>query len=145
MYYFTLVGPKLGYASVIWNYITSSDANELESMQQKLAFFCFNCLFPHIHYSYAYALETLRHHSLFKFSLVLNSALLFFELLVFEFLLGIPETFLCSVSAIQVKIVLLDAPQQLMMFVGVLACLRPTPFLLIMFYEYNGNFLIIKI
>jgi hypothetical protein len=49
------------------------------------------------------------------------------------------------VSAIQVKIALLVAPQQLMLFVGVLACLEPTPFPLIMPYEYNVNFLIIKI
>jgi hypothetical protein len=33
---------------------------------------------------------------LFKFALALNSALLFWKLLVFEFLLGISENFLCS-------------------------------------------------
>jgi hypothetical protein len=40
----------------------------------------------------------------------LNSVLLFWKLLVFEFLFGIPETLLCSVSTPHVKIVpLLDA------------------------------------
>jgi hypothetical protein len=52
---------------------------------------------------------------LLKFTLVLNSALLFVQLLVFEFLLGISETLLCLVSVALVKIVpLLDVHQLLM-------------------------------
>jgi hypothetical protein len=55
------------------------------------------------------------HSYLLKFTLVLNSALLFWKLLVSEFLLGISETLLCSVSAPHVKIVpLLDVRQLLM-------------------------------
>jgi hypothetical protein len=49
------------------------------------------------------------HCFLFKFTLSLNSVLLFWKLLVFEFLPGILETLLCSVSAPQVRIVPLRA------------------------------------
>jgi hypothetical protein len=42
--------------------------------------------------------------SLFEFTLAPNSALPFRKLLVFESLLGISETFLCSMSAVLVKI-----------------------------------------
>jgi hypothetical protein len=34
--YFTLVRPRLEYASVVWNSVTSIDANKLERIQQKL-------------------------------------------------------------------------------------------------------------
>jgi hypothetical protein len=44
------------------------------------------------------------HSYLFKCTLVLNSVL-FWKLFVFEFLLGISETFLCSISDTHVKIV----------------------------------------
>jgi hypothetical protein len=50
------------------------------------------------------------HFFLLKSTVVLNPALLFWKLLVSEFLLGISETLHCSMSAFQVKIVpLLDA------------------------------------
>jgi hypothetical protein len=39
------------------------------------------------------------HSSLFKFTLALNSVLLFWKLLVFEFVPGLAECFLCSVSS----------------------------------------------
>jgi hypothetical protein len=59
------------------------------------------------------------HPSLLKFTLALNSALLFWIPLFFEFLLGISETVLSSMSALLVKIVLrLDALQLLMLFEG---------------------------
>jgi hypothetical protein len=74
------------------------------------------------------------HCFLFKFTLVLNSALLFWKLLVFESLLGISETYLCSISAPQVKIVpLLDALQLLMLFVGMLTYLGPKIFSIIFY------------
>jgi hypothetical protein len=61
------------------------------------------------------------HSVLFKFTLVLNSVLLLWKLLVFEFQLGISETLLCSVSASHVKIVpLLDVYQLLMFFLWTL-------------------------
>jgi hypothetical protein len=59
-------------------------------------------------------------------------------------LLGISETFLCSVSALLVKIALvLGALQLLMLFVETLKYLEPKLFLLIIFY--NDGFLIVKI
>jgi hypothetical protein len=45
------------------------------------------------------------HYPVFKFTLVLNSVLLFWKLWLFEFLLGISESFLCSMAAFRVKIV----------------------------------------
>lgn len=45
------------------------------------------------------------HSFLFKFTLFLNSVLLFWKLLVFEFPLGMLKTLVCSVSAPLVKIV----------------------------------------
>ncbi|PNF27531.1 hypothetical protein B7P43_G02896 [Cryptotermes secundus] len=64
--YFTLVRCKLEYASVVWNSITSTDANKLERIQQKFASVCFYRFFPHISYTYAYALEKLSLQSLHK-------------------------------------------------------------------------------
>jgi hypothetical protein len=78
--------------------------------------------------------------SSFKFILVLNSVL-FWNLLVFDILLGISETVFCSISALQVKVaLLLDAFQLLMLFVGAPTYLEPKLFLLIIFC--NGTFLI---
>jgi hypothetical protein len=45
-------------------------------------------------------------------------------MLVFQFLIGISETFLCSMSALLLKIVLLDGLQLLMLFAGTLTYLR---------------------
>jgi hypothetical protein len=78
------------------------------------------------------------HCSLFKFTLALNSALLFWKLFVFELLLGIIKNFLCSMSALLAKIVLLlDARQTLMSFVGKLTYLEPKQFILIIFNLYS--------
>jgi hypothetical protein len=75
---------------------------------------------------------------LLKFTVVLNSALLFWKLLAFEFLLGTSETFLCSVSAPQADIVpLLDVLQLLMLFAGILTYLEPNLFSLITFHDFN--------
>jgi hypothetical protein len=56
MLYFTFVRSKLEYPSV-WNSITTTDANKLECIQQKFAALCYNRFLPHVHYSYANALE----------------------------------------------------------------------------------------
>jgi hypothetical protein len=72
---------------------------------------------------------------LLKSTVVLNSALLFWILLVSEFLLGISETLHCSMSALQVKIVsLLDAHQPLMLFARTLTYSEPETFALIICY-----------
>jgi hypothetical protein len=73
---------------------------------------------------------------LLKFTLVSNSALPFWKLSVSEFLLGISETLLCSMSAPHVKVVsLLDAHQLLMLFARTLTYLEPGTFSLIVFYN----------
>jgi hypothetical protein len=76
---------------------------------------------------------------LFKFTLVLNSALLFWKLLASEFLLGISETLHCSVSAPHVKFVpLLDVRQLLMLFAGTSTYSEPvTLFLIVFLICYN--------
>jgi hypothetical protein len=57
MLYFTLVRSKFEYASVVRNSVTTTDANKLERIQQKFSAFCCNRFLPHVHYSYAKALE----------------------------------------------------------------------------------------
>jgi hypothetical protein len=51
MLYFTSVRSKLEHASVVWNSITTTDANKLERIQQKFAALCYYCFL--VHYSYA--------------------------------------------------------------------------------------------
>jgi hypothetical protein len=57
------------------------------------------------------------HCSLLRFTVALNYALMFWKLLVLEILLGLSETetFLCSMTALLVKIVLLLVALQLLM------------------------------
>jgi hypothetical protein len=148
MLYFTLVRSKLVYASVVWNSITTTDANKLERIQQKFAALCYNRFLPHVHYSHANALEylklhtlrkrsiTLMHCSLSKFTVVWNTALPSWKLSVFESLLGISETFLCSISALHLKTVLLqDVHQLLMLSAGTLMHLKQILFPLVIFYN----------
>jgi hypothetical protein len=76
------------------------------------------------------------HCFLFKFTVHINSVLLFWKLLVFEFLFGPLKTLLSSMSAPQVRIVpLLDALQLLTLFAGTLTYLEPKLYLLIVFYS----------
>jgi hypothetical protein len=46
--YLTLARPRLEYASVVWNSITSTDANKLERIQQKFTSVCFYHFFSSI-------------------------------------------------------------------------------------------------
>jgi hypothetical protein len=82
--------------------------------------------------------------SLFCFSFALNTVILFWKLLVFEFLLYTSQNFLCSISALRVNntVFLPDALQLLILFVGTLTYLEPTMLLLITFY--NGIFSVLK-
>jgi hypothetical protein len=126
--YVTLVRSKLEYACVVWNSITSTDANKLECIQQRFAAFCFNCFFPQVHYCYSFVLVELklypfhmRRHRLdafFLFQVYFGSK---FCPSVLEFVvLWVParyiRDFLCSMSAPRVKIApLLDVHQLLIL------------------------------
>jgi hypothetical protein len=57
MLYFTLFRSKLEYTSVVWNSITTTGANKLERIQQKFSALCYYRFLPHVHYTYANALE----------------------------------------------------------------------------------------
>jgi hypothetical protein len=106
--YITLVRSKHDYTTVVWNSLTLTDANKLERIQRRFAALCFNRFFPQVHYYYSLVLKKLKLHTLilgditsmhsflFKFTLVLNSALLFWKCLVFEFLLAISDIALFS-------------------------------------------------
>ena len=48
----TLVRPKLEYACVMWNSITSSGASKLENIQQKFVSLCHHRFISHLDYSY---------------------------------------------------------------------------------------------
>jgi hypothetical protein len=76
MLYFTIVRSKLEYASVVWDSLTTTDANKLESTQQKFAALCYYRFLPHVHYSYATALEYLKLHTLRKRRYHLNTLFL---------------------------------------------------------------------
>jgi hypothetical protein len=71
--YFTLVRSKLECASVVWNTITSTDANKLEYIQQMFTPVCFYHFVPHVPYTYTVALEELGLHFYIKgdFTLIL--------------------------------------------------------------------------
>jgi hypothetical protein len=58
--YITLIRSKFENASVVWNSITSTDANKLECIQQRFVAVCFNRFFPQVHYCYSLALEELK-------------------------------------------------------------------------------------
>jgi hypothetical protein len=55
--FFELVRSEVEYASVVWNSITSTDANKLQRIQQKFTALCFKCFFLQADYCYGFALE----------------------------------------------------------------------------------------
>lgn len=132
---------------VTWNSVTSTDGNKLEHIQQNFAALCFNCSSPHVHYSYTYALEDLKLNTLCKrrFPVQVCFCSEFYPLLE-TVDLQVSAHYIrlqCSVSALQVKIVLLNVLQLLGLSVGTLMYLEPRLFLLNIFC--NGTCIIIKI
>jgi hypothetical protein len=115
--YITLVPSKLEYATVVRNYITSTDASKLERVQQRFAALCFYRFFPEIRYCYTLALQELNLHALrmrrHRFDAVFLTQVYsgskfcpsVLETVVSEFLLGVFAILLCSVSAPLVEIV----------------------------------------
>jgi hypothetical protein len=79
------------------------------------------------------------HCSLSKFTVVWNTALPFWKLSLFESLLGISETFLCSISALHLKTVLLQGVHLLLILsAGTLMYLKQILFPLRLFYNNCG-------
>jgi hypothetical protein len=69
------------------------------------------------------------HYSSLKFTLALNSDLMFWKMLVFESFCGISETVLRSMSTVLVKlVVLLNAFELLMLFIGEMTYLESNCF-----------------
>jgi hypothetical protein len=64
LYFTYLVRPELEYASVIWNFITSANANKVERIQRKFRALCYNRLFPCARCSYPNASEYVKQHTL---------------------------------------------------------------------------------
>jgi len=94
---------QLVCTSVIWNSISSTGINKLESTQQKLAALCCNSVFHNVNYIYANVLQYLKlhtfsewlyqldHYSFFFLvlcTLSLNSVLPFWAISVFQVSLG---------------------------------------------------------
>jgi hypothetical protein len=57
---------KLEDASIVWNSITTTDANILERTQQKYAALCYNRFLPHVYLCESSSLEYLELHALRK-------------------------------------------------------------------------------
>jgi hypothetical protein len=53
--YLAVVRPKLEYASIVWNSVTSPDAKKLEHIQRKIAVVCYNRLLSADSNGYGYA------------------------------------------------------------------------------------------
>jgi hypothetical protein len=124
--YFTLVRSELEYPSVVWNSITFTDANKLESIRQKFASLCFYRIFPHVPYSYMFSLEKLSLHFLrtrryhldalfflFRSTVALNPVLPYWKMLVFISLFAMLGTSQCLAFVPLTNTVLLLGPPML--------------------------------
>jgi hypothetical protein len=144
--YFTLVRSKLEYASVVWNSITSTDANKLEHIQQKCASVCFYRFFLYVLYTYTDALEKLilqslhrrdtmlMHFFLLRSIMALNTGLPFWKILAFVFLPAILGTSNCLVFVYLINtVLLLSAPVLPTWWVKISTYLRSETFLSITF------------
>jgi hypothetical protein len=97
----------------------------LEGIQQKFSALCPNGFIPKVHYIYATPLVQLKLYilckrlyqldALFQIQFYLGSK--FWKLFIFKFLFCVSETFLCSLSVLPVKTILLLDTLQLLLFV----------------------------
>jgi hypothetical protein len=145
--YFMLFRSKLEYASVVWNSITSTDANKPERIQQKFASVCFYPFFPSDSFTFTLEKSSLhpfckRRHQLdapfwFRCIVALNPALSSWKMLVFVFLLAMLWTprSLVLVPLIN-TVLLLGAPMLPTWWVEMSTYLQSEPFLLIIFYNF---------
>jgi hypothetical protein len=147
--YCTLIRSKLECASVVWNSITSSDTNKLESIYEKIYALCFTCYFPHVHYSYVYALGQFKLHTLWKGKYHLDALVLFQVYLGFNFCSSILDTLGLSISALRVRdyvlfnicplpknYPLLDELQLMMLFAVTLKYLESKPFSFLLWWYF---------
>jgi hypothetical protein len=122
-----------------------TDANKLQHVHHKYTTFLFHSFICHAHSNYAYASMQLqlqafrkrRHHSTYspilKLTLALNSVFLFLNLLVFEVLFDISETFLRSMCVLRVNTVLRLSVLLLELFAATLTYSEPKLFYYIIF------------
>jgi hypothetical protein len=156
--YFTLVWSKLAYATVVWNSITSTDANKLERIQQKCAsvsfyrflYFCvpYTCTYTDVLEKLSLqSLRKRRHHLdalfLFRSTVALNPALPFWKMLGFVFHPAILGTSNClELVPLINTVLLLGAPMLSTPSVKISTYFQSETFLSITFILINLKLLI---
>jgi hypothetical protein len=158
MLYFILVRSKLEYASVVWNSMTTTDANELERIQQRFAALCYYLFLPHVHYSYTRVLEYSKLHALRKRRYHLDAQFLIQVYRGLKYCLSLleavglrdPTRYLRDFSMFNFSpsirtVLLLDAHQLLMLSAGTLMYLKQILFPLVIFYNNCGTIHILDI
>jgi hypothetical protein len=138
MLYFTLVRSTLEYASVVWNPITTTDANKLERIQQKFAALCYNRFLPHVHYSYANALEFLKFHTLRKRRYHLHALFITHVYHGLKYCPSLLEAVGLRVATRYLRDLLLNV-HRLLMSAGTLMYLKQILFPLLIFYNNCGT------
>jgi hypothetical protein len=143
-----LARSKLECASVVWNSITSTDANKLERIRKRFAVLCFNRFVSQVQYRYSLALEQLRLLTLRVRRHYQVAPFLIQVFLGSKFCPSVLETWsstscsvhqrLCFVQCLLLKYKiapLLDALQLLMLLAWMLTYLGPKRFFLIIFHS----------
>jgi hypothetical protein len=151
MLYYTLVRPKLEYASVACNSITSTNATKLERIQWKFVSLRHRRFFSQWPYSYINVLNNLKFHTLsdlrchlealfyLMFWVVQNFVLSFWELSAFKCRIEISEILKCFMLTLAVATALpLDAFRRLMTSSAVVVHSIIGQFWLTICYQVSG-------